>query len=981
MSLQRDGSTFERLSQAKPLRWNDMVVSAMVLAPLQILSAYISPGRRELRSEEKTHLSIALNEFVRTVIFPAIDTIQNQDMSWRGRASNALLVTIRQIQWLHQVIEDEAQNSISFCKADESSYDLLFTLRFLRCPFMMDLHQQQSKNPKRGTYDSLRKEVAFRLCGATSSRNERDREDDVDPGDGCCSGLTPAQRLLRWKCVAWECLRMGTPVSLKQVLWLVQVPFEDPDETVRVHTSQDLGKTLLGNNAYGLFAFFCEEEEVWNTHLATGGDSKVLSEEEIFSMDDNNLAMRQQKNASVDRVIAALFAEIDDLIVRYCEEKHLDRSLSDRSWGEYRNKDEQLQCHLRRISAIRVLSGICQCARIEVSYGKRIFEQSMTRLVPLLSGRETEDPRPSATASAMFGELARLSTCCKLGLMVIRHNQLVSLLSDIVRTSLLPSTGSLSKQQSQGVIKNMSAADREQRYCWLLFIMRALLSGSSSKRVTSMNPYDVISFLHKGMPLLLAQMVISKDYEALKIFSGFMLFLHGEDKALRKRRGLATRSRQESCLGIVSKTRASGVLESSKELEKQTKKLCADVMDRMLPTIFMKSDRSEVEFFSSTVLQSDFQDLRKKMIEADQLTLKELILNLGSDPDMVNAAKFALRAAALIRNHESLGNYESSLKKSKDNSKSTKAHQAEVLVSQWVTSKFLYLVVNVIQLGWKSKPNESKIQALRCLNGTLTYLLPEEATQYFPSILSTVNLAIEEAYVSVMRRTYHQKDCLRMQLLAVQALSKFCHINAEHDPENLGQQLTNVVVCLIPMLSESSAITTSNTQIDSLKKLAAKAAIDLLKWLTEGELGKAIAKYFEAIPFLPVSPELERVRLNLKANGINFDNLIVSTQGTQQQISSRDTRSDGGSVDGKKQVVNQQAALSKRIDTVCSLLSNENIGTRKVILGHLLDLLRANRTLFHSLIQNGGSSSVGRFLTVNYESTGEITKGRTPLEF
>ena len=149
-----------------------------------------------------------------------------------------------------------------------------------------------------------------------------------------------------------------------------------------------------------------------------------------------------------------------------------------------------------------------------------------------------------------------------------------------------------------------------------------------------------------------------------------------------------------------------------------------------------------------------------------------------------------------------------------------------------------------------------------------------------------------------------------------------------------------------------------------------------MEWLTQGELGKAVAKYFEAIPFLPASTQLEGVRSNLRANGVNFDNLIVSTQGTQHQASSKETRSDGGSIDGKSQDANQQAALSKRIDTVCALLGNENVSTRKVILRHLLDLLRTNRTLFHSLIRNGGSSPVGRFLTVDYEATGEISKGK-----
>ena len=956
-----------------------MTVSALVLAPLQILAAYISPGKGELQKEEKSHLAIVLNEFLRTVVFPAIDTVQTQDVLWRGRASNALLVTIRQIQWLHLIIEDDTHSSHLVGKPEGSLYDLLFTLRFLRRPFTMELHQLQShdlNNPNRGAYDALRREVTFRLSAATVSPQQ---ETDEDMGNGRHSVLTPSQRLLKWKCVAWECVRLGSPVSLKQVMWLVRVPFSDSDESVRDHTSNELGKILLGNNGYGLFSFFCDDDEGLSCHLSAGGDAITYSEEECFSMDDKKLELRQQKNEFVNRIVSALFAEIDGLMADYCGERSLNRHLSDSSSVEYRNKEEQLWSRLRQISAIRVLSGFCRYARIEVFHGKRILEESMLRLVKLLSGHvigSSGDVRPNLTASASFGELARLSSCCKLGQLVIRHSRFVSLLSDIVSTSLLPNTGLASNHQSQGYINKISAADREQRYCWLLSILRAFIKGSSTKKMTASPAYDVITFLHKVMPLLLAQMVISKDYDSLRLYSGFQLFLHGENKASRKRRGGVGRPKDEHYLGIVNKAGANGVLESSKELEKQTRTLCEGVMHRMLPTIFMKSDRSNVEFFSSTVLQGEFHCLRQKIIETDQPTLKELILNLGGDPDMVTSAKFALRAAALIRNHESLGNYENSLKKSKKASKISKAKQPEALVSQWVTSKFLYLVVNVIQFGWKTKANESKLQALRCLNGTLTYLLPEEATQYFPSILSTVNLAIEEANFNGLRSISQRKDRLRMQLLAVQALAKFCHIVAEDDPENLGQQLTSIVVSLIPVLSENGD-TISSAQIASLKELAAKVAVGLMEWLTQGELGKAVAKYFEAIPFLPVSGQLEGVRSNLRANGVSFDNLIVTTQGTQQQMCSRETRSDGGSVDGKAQVGNQQAALSKRIDTVCALLSNENVSTRKVILRHLLDLLRTNRTLFHSLIQNGGSSPAGRFLTVDYESTGKIVKGET----
>ena len=63
------------------------------------------------------------------------------------------------------------------------------------------------------------------------------------------------------------------------------------------------------------------------------------------------------------------------------------------------------------------------------------------------------------------------------------------------------------------------------------------------------------------------------------------------------------------------------------------------------------------------------------------------------------------------------------------------------------------------------------------------------------------------------------------------------------------------------------------------------------------------------------------------------------------------------------------AALQKRLEMLRKLLAHGNTSVRKVVLEHLIDLLRANRGLFHRMVETQDGGSIERFVTVLFSTS------------
>jgi hypothetical protein len=390
----------------------------------------------------------------------------------------------------------------------------------------------------------------------------------------------------------------------------------------------------------------------------------------------------------------------------------------------------------------------------------------------------------------------------------------------------------------------------------------------------------------------------------------------------------------------------------NRDIDNQVQQLCLSpgLIERLIPLIFMRAGQSELKFFTNTVLQNKVT-MRQLITSREQLLLKTFVLELGRGIETTGMIVKAMQMAAILKRSDS------------ENWDDFVDCEPEP-VSDWITSHFMYLLVNVVQYKWGSKSVVQRIRSLRSLHTILKFLRSSDASQFMPQIMATVNSAL--AFEADDPDDSHSWNSASLRLVAVQCLDTFVRLVAEQHWESLGQNLTSIVVSLVPIISDEKDV--SHICECKAKYECHRCAVSLLEWVSQGELGKSLAPYFAEIPFLPQSASLESMRTNLRSFGVDFDNLQVITQGADQEVANRSVSSDAGSITADSNSAStaaaRQSALRRRLETVCSLLVNESASVRRVVLRHLSDLLRANRDLFQALLENEKNMSMKRYLTV-----------------
>jgi hypothetical protein len=644
-------------------------------------------------------------------------------------------------------------------------------------------------------------------------------------------------------------------------------------------------------------------------------------------------------------------------------------------------------------SAIRALVSMCEQVNVETTCGKVIFEQSLVRIVRLWTGLETG--RRLESAGLGYGELSRLSRCAGIGERV-RKQCMTSLMPGLFQDILVPSSGFLLRG-AQGGIESIPAEIRERQYRLLLsFIQRFLVvregsTGAPFDTVLDSSLADVDEFLESCLPHVIAQLVVEKDYDALRLTTGFKLFLmslmRAEEKCDKRRPLSAVRSEAQSDL-IIGGSNAIQAKTSSwtRRLEEQTRNLvlAPQVVERVLPFILMRAGRSELVFFIKEVVQSKVS-LREIITSREQLILKGLVCELGRDPSLLELAVHAIRTAASARSQDPISTTPGSADDGKPSAIARAGRESsderDSSASKWISSNFMYLLVDIVQLRWSLRTTAERVQAVRCLFFMLDFLLPSDSPQYVTQIMATVNAAVGQER-DQFETSRDRELRLQLRLLAVRALSKFVKLVAKYQWETLGHNLVSLVVSLIPILSEEEEEDGRPSEKGESRTDSIASAVEILEFLTQGELGRNLAKFFTEIPFLPPSSALNPVRNSLRALGVDFDDLhVIPTQGTQQDSMHRDNgslQSEGGSMSTDARTSSssrRQGALKNRIEMVCSLLGNENASIRRVVLHHLTALLRANRELFHILVENEGATSMRRYVTVAYPGTSGFSRG------
>jgi hypothetical protein len=917
-------------------------------------------------TEFKSRLRSLLTNFLGEVLVPTTAALAKSAQS--ESYTSALPLSIERFEWLRQISES-GEKQMSTIQG--ILYDAATTLKYLSgelIPASIESKLICGISPRQTGASRFLQEIKF----------------SVNTGAGG-NHKSPHFRLLSWKCIAEECVRCP-PGELRQHVtarrahaapevplvgdaatdgssapssfsWLLVAPFADTDPSVREYSSREIGRTMMANDCSFLLALFATDEEflIFNQHVRTG--NRLNSE----------LGHSGRLLNACDNVASRLFREVDRLLRE--KSVYSDSQMSLTIGKSSASETSQSQKSMR--SALRSLASFCRFADFSNPCGKFVFEKALLRIVRIWAatqvGRSPESPFPDLCTSPgralAFGELSRLSCLRPTGLLIRKKSPerlTAALFCDILILS--------------------SGEGREMQYRLLETFIRSVITspGEISEVPGEIALMDELEFLEEKLPAVVAQFVAEKDYELLCLTTGFKEYIDGKKRALSKiQKGYG---RLVGGTNMPPRRKIAGVSLSMQELKKKTKNLCLEpnMIDRILPLIFINSDHSGLghpglKFFTGDVLQD--MALHEIVKNREQPILKGFVWELGRDPDMILPAARALRTAAVSR-----------FKVSKLPDERALIDSGVSPASRWVTDHFMYLLVNLIQYKWNTRPAEERLHALRCLNGLLDFLLPAEASQYLPQIMASVNVAIVQGNSSENSRN-DGAVTTRLRLLAVQALSKFVRLVVAYQWETIAQNLTTIVVSIIPVLESDDQ--TENFDEDWAVEESSKVAVSLLEYVTQGEVGKKLANFFREVPFLPPSSALETVRRALRSNGVDLDNLILLSSGSQQVGTKRDSLTSEGTLGSNGSSMTSRnsdtmIALQKRLAMVCSLLDNENVSVRRVVLRHLTDLLRANRGLFQAVIDNEGSTSV--CMTVSFrdasrkevsanENAGKQTKG------
>jgi hypothetical protein len=714
--------------------------------------------------------------------------------------------------------------------------------------------------------------------------------------------------------------------------YLIDTAFADKEPDVQFYTARTLGSVLSAKNWASVSAILSTDEE-WGHCQNCGLGSLALK--------------------ATDQILSRVLQYVDSI---------LEAQQKDQIVPKNRILIDELSCsQLERFhhSAARTLFSFCTVAKDELASATKIaILSSIRQAVRQWSRQQQSSTRNVDLDGFYFAELLRVAHCTNYKSIVANGNGPTG-----THTMLQDLFASFSDEKNKtGELQRTRAAWKERQFnmvsSFIQAILIASLRGESHFSVTG--EVDFEKSVDACLPHAISNFVAGKDYSGLQMMASYKIYVLGQRryvcKLMKRSEPISFHSNPLSgfVLGDVSQNPAARLW--NRDTENQARQLCLapGLVEKIIPLIFMSSGGDQLSFFTDIVLQKKIS-LKQLVTSREMLTLKNFVLELGRNPELSEQMIVGMKKAAMVRSKgfEDTGN-ESAL-------------HGVVLgdddaVTSWVTPNFMFLLVNVVQYKWSTKTIGQQIMSLTSLQTILDFLQSVEAAQYFPQIMATVNAALSEEPTSLSWND-DRAQLSHCRLLAVQVLSKFVRLIARTQLDVIGQNLTSMVVALIPIFS-----TSENKEEGDIKTEEESLGVALLEWLSsQASLGQCFAE----IPFLPPTSSLDTVRAMLKARGVHFDHLLTgAAHGMEDSsASTRSVTSDSafsGDSRGAASNVARQAALRRRLEMVASLLENESVSVRRVALTHLTALLRSNRELFHSLIENEGTASLKRFVTVSY---------------
>jgi serine/threonine-protein kinase ATR len=811
--------------------------------------------------------------------------------------------------------------------------------RFPLTPLDTDVNRQRSR--LRVLYHNLKTEKPF----VNDSDNDLTKSTVEVLRLASFRHINPLVRLLLWQVSGWllytssdieRVLSMagdtGGIEASKMIKFLISTPFSDEDEQVRMYAAKELGPVLTANAAVRKF--------ISNTSLE--GRSRETAPFDVYW----GLEMIR------------LFKDIDGLLHHCCSIPQSQLSLTvGHSTGSI-SDDGKAKVHSKecfQVSAVRSLSSLVESSlNLAKSESQSIAKNAFLRVVRLWIFFCQHGHQDAEVYS--FGELCQILSRAKGN---IDQSFLESVVPSIFRDALYPASGFFAYA---GEESNNPFADTLEKQCRMLyFLMEKLLlaAKSPSRPSAGVAAAEVDDFLVDLLPNILAQLTLEKDYDALRsttAFNRYVMSRRRQELSRRVKPSLSSKVRASSDRVMAISTGAKGRL-WARDLEKQTRLLCIEsgVLERLLPLLLIHAGRDEDHFFKLKVMENkvSFADLFK---ERGQLILKNLIMELARTKELTPREMMALQRAVAFKGASSIEGSISTPVASDVDSPWKEA------LSSWISGNFMHLLVNLVQHRWQAKSASDKSRALRCLKIMLRFLQVRGSSQHIPQIMSTVKAAL--GYCSDVSFEQFEIHNLAVQILDVSVRRAW-----DDNWESVGNNLTSIVVALVPLLSQQSSARLNGSPEKSLQSEAESTAVSLVKWLSRDNRGRRMSSFFRQIPFLPPNPALDPVRSSLSTMGVEFDNLrLTMPEGSYLgSLSHHTSQSDAASLSSDSNTVThlrqRMATLQDRLLTVCSLLGNENSSIRLVAMQHLTALVYSNRALFHALLDTEDTSSMARFLT------------------
>ena len=733
---------------------------------------------------------------------------------------------------------------------------------------------------------------------------------------------------------------------------LLITPFLGCDTTTQVLAARHIGPALFNDDCKLFSAFFISEKD--------------MAED-----------VGRVSNEIAKRAVGILFREIDYLLSRFCGVSW-DLLFSNEA-GSFRSDSPPVQTSHISVSmtAIYVFQSLCQFSPLELTIGTRTFQRSLLGLLRIwvassggrvfdaeISGDDINNA--SSLASSAFDRLHRIflgrrdpiDSSLSKDLLKNVHHIMPKILSEFF---LPPAQETISPRTRYRLLTQ--------------FIETFLLPSKKILRIPAQNGLEVtnvieiIGFIDQVLPPVIANYIEDEDYEALQMCAAFRIYLISEAKKLTKEEKRSQkRNINEFVVGTLStRTRTAssarslvpGVTISTKKLMENTKLLCvkSEVIEYVLPRLLLHPSRGPLKFFTTKICQSEV-NLSEILRQKELTVLKKLVWELGGDDPEEDREEEMFGSAVLENSLErrvvllalSKGVL---LKNEQESSESTSLSNPTTdlrSTRSWIAPNFMYLLVNIVLYKWNTKSDCERFQSIKCLRAMLQFLPPVDSPRYMPQIMSAINNAMSFSVIS--DTTTYAKYHSKLSFVAVATLFDFIKVVASHDASELGDNLTSIVVTLFPLFN-----TFDNS--DSGRDFAREKAVEMLEWLARGAGSDKLPSYFNEVPFLPMTHDLEQTRQILGKSGVHLDDVQLLSQQTTQRTNHQKAAEDG----------QLQAKFFSRMNVLSELVSShESKSVRKVVLEHMTDLIKANRGLFQNLVENEELASM-HFLTVVHGSS------------